>query len=75
MRPNQDKRSIRLFYLLKKLNKCHREHSLLENGDRIAVALSGGNVFAELMDTVRTCSLGQITQALFKVGGKYRRNM
>jgi methylmalonyl-CoA mutase len=39
------------------------------------VALSGGNIFAELMDTVRTCSLGQISQALYDVGGKYRRNM
>jgi methylmalonyl-CoA mutase len=39
------------------------------------VALSGENIFAELMDTVRVCSLGQITQALYDVGGKYRRNM
>ena len=37
--------------------------------------LSGGNIFAELMDTVRCCSLGQITQALYDVGGQYRRNM
>ena len=33
------------------------------------------NVFAVLMDAVRVCSLGQITQTLFEVGGKYRRNM
>jgi isobutyryl-CoA mutase len=39
------------------------------------VALSGGNIFAELMETVRVCSLGQISQALYDVGGKYRRNM
>lgn len=39
------------------------------------VALNGENVFAELMDTVRYCSLGQITRALFEVGGQYRRNM
>jgi methylmalonyl-CoA mutase len=39
------------------------------------VALSGGNIFAELMEAVRVCSLGQITQALYDVGGKYRRNM
>lgn len=38
-------------------------------------ALSGGNVFAVLMDAVRTCSLGQITDALFEVGGRYRRNV
>ncbi len=39
------------------------------------VALSGGNVFGELMHTTRCCSLGQITQTLFDVGGQYRRNM
>jgi methylmalonyl-CoA mutase len=33
------------------------------------------NVFAVLMDAVRVCSLGQITQALFEVGGQYRRSM
>jgi methylmalonyl-CoA mutase len=38
-------------------------------------ALSGANLFAELMETVRHCSLGQITNALYAVGGKYRRNM
>ena len=39
------------------------------------VAIEGGNIFAELMNTVRYCSLGQITDALFSVGGQYRRNM
>ena len=38
-------------------------------------ALDGGNIFAVLMDTVRVASLGQITHALYEVGGKYRRNM
>jgi methylmalonyl-CoA mutase len=33
------------------------------------------NVFALLMDAVRCCSLGQITAALFEVGGQYRRSM
>ena len=40
-----------------------------------AVALEGGNIFGELMHTVRHASLGQITHALFDVGGKYRRNV
>jgi methylmalonyl-CoA mutase len=40
-----------------------------------AAALKDENVFAELMDAVRVCSLGQITHALFHVGGEYRRNM
>ena len=38
-------------------------------------AVSGGNIFAELMETVRFASLGQITHALYQVGGQYRRNM
>ncbi|GAA0358060.1 fused isobutyryl-CoA mutase/GTPase IcmF [Bacillus horti] len=39
------------------------------------VAQSGGNIFAELMESVKVASLGQITQALYEVGGQYRRNM
>ena len=38
-------------------------------------AREGGNLFAELLHTVRHCSLGQITHALYAVGGKYRRSM
>ncbi|MFT4063511.1 methylmalonyl-CoA mutase family protein [Paraburkholderia sp.] len=37
--------------------------------------IDNANVFAVLMDVVRVCSLGQITHALFEVGGQYRRNM
>ena len=33
------------------------------------------NVFEVMMDAARCCSLGQITHALFEVGGQYRRNM
>lgn len=39
------------------------------------VAIRNGNIFEELMTTVKYCSLGQITKALFEVGGQYRRNM
>ncbi|QXJ38560.1 Methylmalonyl-CoA mutase [Parageobacillus caldoxylosilyticus] len=39
------------------------------------VAVSGGNIFEELMETVKVASLGQITRALYEVGGQYRRNM
>ena len=39
------------------------------------VAMQGGNVFAELMTAVRSCSLGQISDAFFEVGGQYRRNV
>jgi len=39
------------------------------------VAAAGGNVFAELMETVKVCSLGQVSRALYQVGGQYRRNV
>ncbi|AEP00630.1 fused isobutyryl-CoA mutase/GTPase IcmF [Heyndrickxia coagulans] len=38
-------------------------------------AVSGGNIFAELMETVKVASLGQITNTLYQIGGQYRRNM
>jgi len=37
--------------------------------------IADANVFEVLMDAVRVCSLGQISHALFEVGGRYRRNM
>ena len=39
------------------------------------VAIANGNLFEALMETVKYCSLGQITNALYAVGGQYRRNM
>jgi methylmalonyl-CoA mutase len=39
------------------------------------VAVDNGNLFAELIETVKHCSLGQITNALYEVGGQYRRSM
>jgi methylmalonyl-CoA mutase len=38
-------------------------------------AIRNENLFEELMETVKYCSLGQITKALFEVGGQYRRSM
>jgi methylmalonyl-CoA mutase len=38
-------------------------------------AIQNKNIFEELMEVCKVCSLGQITKALFEVGGQYRRNM
>jgi methylmalonyl-CoA mutase len=38
-------------------------------------ALAGGNIFAQLMEAAKVCSLGQLSGALYEVGGQYRRNM
>ena len=63
------------------LDRLHAFHSAHSSDAPEALArlqqaaASGGNVFAELMSAVRVCSLGQITDAFFEVGGQYRRNV
>ena len=63
---------------LKRLNDFHENHAtasadMLKQLQQAVIA--NENVFQVLMDAVRVCSLGQITNALFEVGGQYRRNM
>ncbi|HSX94682.1 MAG TPA: fused isobutyryl-CoA mutase/GTPase IcmF [Hydrogenophaga sp.] len=63
---------------LKRLQDFHTRHAaeapaMLERLKRTVI--DNGNVFEVLMEAVRCCSLGQITGALFEVGGQYRRNM
>jgi len=63
---------------LNRLHTFHAAHAsqapqMLERLQRAVIA--NDNVFAVLMDAVRVCSLGQITNALFEVGGQYRRSM
>jgi methylmalonyl-CoA mutase len=53
----------------------HAERTPVALASLAEVARSGGNVFAELMETVKVASLQQITEALFAVGGRYRRSM
>ncbi|KGR80186.1 fused isobutyryl-CoA mutase/GTPase IcmF [Ureibacillus manganicus] len=62
-------------YNLREFQKRNEDHIDLELEKLKQVALSGGNIFAQLMETVRFASLGQITSALYEVGGQYRRNM
>jgi methylmalonyl-CoA mutase len=63
---------------LKRLADFHARHAS-ESKAMLArlqkAVIDNGNVFAVLMDAVRCCSLGQITNALFEVGGQYRRSM
>ena len=56
----------------KKNNTTEAEDALLKLQQ---VATANGNVFEALMETVKVCSLGQITNALYEVGGQYRRSM
>jgi len=67
-----------------KESQLHRVHAFQKEHEQEAtaaiahlkeVAVSDGNVFAALMDAARVCSLGQVTEAFFEVGGAYRRNV
>jgi isobutyryl-CoA mutase len=65
-------------YQIKMLNELKKGNE--EKGKEMLhrlqqAAIHNQNIFAELMETVKYCSLGQITHALFEVGGQYRRNM
>jgi methylmalonyl-CoA mutase len=60
---------------LETFKKHHANRSADQLKKLQAVAMQHGNLFEELMETVKYCSLGQITQALYEVGGQYRRNM
>ncbi|MCH9648038.1 MAG: methylmalonyl-CoA mutase family protein [Deltaproteobacteria bacterium] len=60
---------------LRTFHAQHAEESPKSLTTLKSAALSGGNIFAALMEAVEHCSLGQITHALYEVGGEYRRNL
>jgi len=60
---------------LEKLHSIYSEESKDAIAKIQAAAIQNKNVFEALMEATKVCSLGQITQALFEVGGQYRRNM
>jgi methylmalonyl-CoA mutase len=65
-------------FQIKTLEAFHKRHEA-KSDDMLKrlqqAAVNNENLFAELMETVKYCSLGQITNALYSVGGQYRRNM
>ncbi|TVR82646.1 MAG: methylmalonyl-CoA mutase [Saprospirales bacterium] len=74
IRATEDEKKLQISNLeeLKKANERVAEEALKKLQDK---ALVNQNVFEELMECSKVCSLGQITQALYQVGGQYRRNM
>jgi methylmalonyl-CoA mutase len=60
---------------LRAFHQTHQEQTEAALARLKEIARSGGNIFAELMESVKVASLGQITHALYEVGGQYRRNM
>ncbi|MDW7693120.1 methylmalonyl-CoA mutase family protein [Flammeovirgaceae bacterium SG7u.111] len=57
------------------LKTIYKEEAKSQLAKLQTAATSGGNVFEALMEAIKVCTLGQLTDALFAVGGQYRRNM
>jgi methylmalonyl-CoA mutase len=74
IRATDDEKKLQITSLTN-LHQCHARSSARWLNELKQAAAAGENTFATLMETVKYCSLGQITHALFEVGGQYRRNM
>ena len=61
--------------MLNRLHKCNEERQAELLRDLQTAAIQNDNMFEQLLEVCKYCSLGQITNALFEVGGQYRRNM
>ena len=65
-------------FQLKRVTEYQRQHAAEAEQSLVELkraALNGENVFAGLMSAARSCTLYQMTQALYEVGGQYRRNL
>ncbi|MEI2696344.1 MAG: methylmalonyl-CoA mutase family protein [Saprospiraceae bacterium] len=74
IRATEDEKNDQI-HSLENLKDAHKESGVRRIKNLQLAALHNKNMFAELMEAVKSCSLGQITTALYAVGGKYRRNM
>ncbi|RYG16207.1 MAG: methylmalonyl-CoA mutase, partial [Chitinophagaceae bacterium] len=63
---------IATLHAFQQRNETHA-HNLLKNLQQAAI--NGDNIFENLVEVCKYCSLGQISNALYEVGGQYRRNM
>ncbi|HSV38263.1 MAG TPA: fused isobutyryl-CoA mutase/GTPase IcmF [Nocardioidaceae bacterium] len=73
-RATEDEKSSQLTRV-QGFQEANRDEAAVQIERLKQAATSGENVFAVLMDAARVCSLGQITEAFFEVGGQYRRNV
>ena len=74
IRATEEEKEYQIF-MLEQLHKTQAETCPEALKKLHNTAVRNKNIFAELMETVKVCSIGQITRALFNVGGQYRRNM
>ena len=74
IRATEDEKQVQI-KTLKNLHKMYADnaHNTIEKVKEAAI--HNENMFEQLMEATKVCSLGQITEALFEVGGQYRRNM
>jgi len=61
--------------VIENLHKANKKSSESEISKLKEAAVQNQNIFEQLMEATKVCTLGQITAALFEVGGQYRRNM
>ncbi|NPA45032.1 MAG: methylmalonyl-CoA mutase family protein [Chlorobi bacterium] len=74
IRATEEEKEYQIF-MLEQLHKTQEEKAKKSLEKLKQVSKQNKNIFAELMNTAKVCSIGQITGALFNVGGQYRRNM
>lgn len=73
-RASQEEKELQI-HNLRAFQEAHADKTAEALRRLKAAAVNNENIFAELMETVKVASLGQITKALYEVGGQYRRNM
>ena len=74
MRSSDDEKTRQIEHL-RAFQAVHAESGARELDALEHAALEGGNLFERLLEAAKSCSLGQISQRLYRVGGQYRRNM
>jgi methylmalonyl-CoA mutase len=74
IRATEEEKQVQI-QTLKNLHKMYSNRAISSIEKVSTAAIHNENIFEELMEATKVCSLGQITEALFEVGGQYRRNM
>ena len=74
IRATKEEKEYQIF-MINQLHKTWEKESVFQLENLKKAALHNKNIFEELMEVTKYCSIGQITNALFQVGGQYRRNM
>ncbi|MNY27346.1 hypothetical protein D3C86_1612520 [compost metagenome] len=74
IRASEEEKQFQI-HTLENLHKAYGENMKEQLAIIQDAAINNQNIFAQLMEATKVCSLGEITASLFEVGGQYRRNM